>query len=40
MISKKRHATSALLCLLFVFPVLADTLQGRVVRVMGIQWCC
>jgi endonuclease YncB( thermonuclease family) len=32
--SKKRHATRALLCLLLVFPVLADTLQGRVARVI------
>jgi micrococcal nuclease len=34
MLSKKRHATRALLCLLLVFPVLADTLQGRVARVI------
>jgi micrococcal nuclease len=34
MISKKRNATSALLLFFFAFPVLADTLEGRVVRVI------
>jgi micrococcal nuclease len=34
MISKTRNATSALLLLLFALPALADTLQGRVVRVI------
>lgn len=34
MISKRRRATSALLFVLFVLPVLADTLEGRAVRVI------
>jgi len=40
MISKKRNATSALLLFLFALPALADTLQGRVVRVIDGSGAC